>query len=164
MNPCRRIRPSTFLLVALSLSPFLASPASQDPTPVPASPGAKMTPAEKETKVRELLDVTDASKMGENAMEQMMEAFRGMPGLKEGFIEKFQELAKPEELVELVVPIYMKHVAEEDLQPVIDFFRSKVGARWIQQQKPILKESMEAGQTWGRDLAEKTMKALDEGK
>lgn len=99
--------------------------------------------------------------MGKQAMEQMMQAFESMPNLPEGFAAKFLELAKPEQLVEMIVPIYMKHVDSGDLDTLLAFFRTPSGKRWIQVQNPMMKESMEAGQKWGQELAMKVMEELN---
>lgn len=118
----------------------------------------------KEAKVRELLEATGAGQMGKQAMEQMTQAFENMPGLPEGFLPKFLEMAKPEQLVEMIVPIYMKHVDTADRDALLAFFRTPAGKRWIQAQGPIMKESMEVGQKWGQELAMKVMEQLNEDK
>jgi hypothetical protein len=164
MIPLRCIRSLAPLTLAAVLAPF-AAPLLQDPKPAPAAQGeAKISDAEKEKKIRELLQVTNAASMGAEAMQQMSTAFQQMPGLPDGFLDKFQEMAKPAELVELIVPIYMKHIDAQDLDPVLAFFRTKSGERWIAAQKPIMTESMAAGQQWGRRLAQEVLKALDEDK
>jgi hypothetical protein len=158
----RLLRTLTLAGLALFAS-FVRQPAADGPQD-PKQPAAKMSPAEKEKKVRELLAVTNQSNMGKEAMDQMLAAFREMPNLPEGFVEKFSELAKPEDLVELIVPIYVKHVDEADLQPTIDFFKTASGSRWILAQGVIMKESMAAGQEWGKKLAERTIEELNKGK
>jgi hypothetical protein len=147
------------LVAAPSLSHLLSQP--QDPKPAAEAQDPKAGAAAKEAKVRELLEVTGAAQMGKQAMEQMMQAFDSMPNLPEGFAAKFLELAKPEQLVELIVPIYMKHVDTNDLDTLLAFFRTPSGKRWIQAQSPIMKESMEAGQKWGQELAMKVMEELN---
>ena len=118
----------------------------------------------KEAKIRKLLDLTGAGDLGKQTMEGMMAAFKNAPGLPEDFIETFLELAKPEDVVNLVVPIYMKHLDEETLDAVIKFHESPAGQKLIKVTPSITKESMEAGQVWGRDLALKTLEILEEKK
>lgn len=152
MKSTRRL--ATLTLAAFGLAPHLPHLA-QDPQPAP-------TAADTERKVRKLLELTDASNMGQQVMDGMMESFTNLPGLPDGFLAKFRELAKPDELVERIVPIYVQHVDAKDLDTVIAFFESPVGRRWTKAQGPIAKASMEAGQTWGRNLAMQVMAALEE--
>lgn len=147
------------LVAAPSLTHLLSQP--QDPKPAAAAQDPKAGAAAKETKVRELLEATGAAQMGKQAMEQMMQAFESMPNLPEGFAAKFLELAKPEQLVEMIVPIYMKHIDSNDLDSLLTFFRTPAGKRWIEAQGPMMKESMEAGQKWGQELAMKVMEELN---
>ena len=95
-------------------------------------------------------------------MEQMKRAFEAMPNLPDGILDKFLEMAKPEEIVEMIVPIYMKHVDSADPDSLLAFFRTPADKRWIQAQRPIMKESMEVGQKWGQELAMKVMEKLNE--
>lgn len=147
------------LVVAPSLTHLLSQP--QDPTPAAAAQDPKAGAAAKETKVRELLEATGAAQLGKQTMEQMMQAFEAMPNLPEGFAAKFLEMAKPEQLVEMIVPIYMKHIDTNDLDTLLAFFRTPTGKRWIQAQTPMMKDSMEAGQKWGQELAMKVMEELN---
>jgi uncharacterized protein len=150
-------------LVALPLAlPCVQDPGAKAPAAA-ARPGESADPA-KEKKVRELLALTGAGKIGQQTMKGMLDALSKMPGLPAGFVDKFTELAKPEELVELIVPIYMKHVATEDLDPLLAFWKSDLGRRWLGAQEVIVKESMEAGQKWGADLGARAQRELEAGK
>ena len=126
--------------------------------PAPANQDAKST---KEQKVRKLLEVTGAAGSGKQVMDAMLDAFSKSPNLPEGFIEKFKEVAKPEALVEIVVPIYMKHLDEETIDAGIAFYESPAGKKFVKAQPGLLKESMEAGQKWGAEAAQKTLQALE---
>ena len=114
----------------------------------------------KEKKVRKLLDVTGASKMGEQVLRQMLAMLGQNPSVPAGFAAKFQELAKPSELIEKVVPIYKKHLDEDTITAALTFFQTKSGKAWVAAQQAIMRDSMQAGQAWGRALAAKAMKEL----
>ncbi len=113
-----------------------------------------------DAKVRELLAMTGAGDMGVQVMDGMLEQFRQMPGLPEGFIEAFQKLAKPESLVDLVVPIYRKHMDEATIDASLAFYRTPSGRKLLAAQPAIVKESMAAGQEWGKNLAAEVMRTL----
>lgn len=149
------------LLLAATMAPFVA-PLLQDPKPAPAAQGGpKMSDADKEKKVRELLQLTNADDLGGEMMKEMEAAFGQMRTLPEGFVAKFREFAKPEDFVELMVPVYMKHVEATDLDTILGFFRSEAGKRWVNLQKPVISDSKAVGQVWRRDLTQKTLKALE---
>jgi uncharacterized protein len=118
----------------------------------------------KEQKVRKLLDLTGAGNMGKQTMDAMLDQFKKMPNLPEGFVDKFRELATAQDLQEMVVPIYMKHLDEETLDGVIAFYQTDAGKKMLKAQPAIMKESMELGQKWGQELAMKALKAVQEEK
>lgn len=117
--------------------------------------------AAKEKKVRALLEVTGASKLGQQVMDAMTAQFAQIPELPEGFIQEFKRLARPADLIDLIVPIYTKHLAEEDLDALIAFYKTPTGQRFIAKQPVITQESMEAGQRWGESLARRVLDSLD---
>jgi len=117
--------------------PAAAAPAVQDPAPKSA----------KDKKIRKLLEITGAAASGKQVMDAML--------------DHFSKTANPESLIELIVPIYMKNLDEETLDGAIAFFESPAGKTFIKVQPKILKESMEAGQRWGAEAAQTTLKALE---
>jgi hypothetical protein len=143
------------LLAALGLTlgvPSTAAPAVQD-TPAASA---------KEKKIRKLLEVTGSSAMGKQVMDAMLNSFSGNPGLPAGFIEKFKETAQPDKLVELIIPIYLNNLDEETIDGALAFFETPAGKKFIKAQPTIVQQSMAAGQKWGAEMAEKTLKALNE--
>lgn len=127
-----------------------------------ASPGLFQDPQpqDKKQKVLKLLEVTGAADMGKKMMDQMLDQFRRMPGLPPGFIEEFKRSADTSSLSKLIVPIYMKHVEEKDLDGVLAFMSTDIGKRWLAAQPKIAEESMKAGQDWGRKTAQEVMQKL----
>lgn len=105
----------------------------------------------KETLARELMDLCGASKLGEQVMESMLTMLAD--DTDEEFVRKFLSLAKPEQLVEMVVPIYTAHFDEETLHALIDFYNTPAGVKLIAAMPAITEASMMAGQEWGTKLA-----------
>ena len=136
---------------------------AQEPEAKRAAPAAQ-EPSGDEKKVRELLEVTNYRAIAKQAMDQMMDAIGKLPGLPDGFAERFMEQAKVEDLVELQVPIYLKHVASKDLDAILAFMRTDAGKRWNAAQPAIMKDGMAAGQEWGRKLGAKVGAELAEKK
>ncbi len=122
----------------------------------PAAPSAK------EAKVRKLLQLSGAAEMGKQVLDAMIVQFRTMPNLPAGFLDKFQSLAKPAELVEQIIPVYERNLDDQALDAAIEFFMSPGGQKFVKAQPAITKESMELGSQWGRELATRVMKELEQ--
>lgn len=131
-------------------------------TLVSAAPVQDPPKSEKEKKARLLMELTGAANVGKQTMDGMLDHFSKTPGVPENFVKKFKELARPQDLVEMVVPIYLKHLDEPTLDSVIAFYKSEAGVRLMKAQPLMVKESMEAGQKWGQDLATKVLQALQD--
>jgi len=113
-----------------------------------------------EAKVRELMKLTGAEALGAQMMDGMLAQMQGNPALPEGFIEEFQRVASDNDLVDLIVPVYIEHVSEADVDAAITFYSSDAGKRLIAVQPTITAESMALGQQWGVQLGEETMRRL----
>lgn len=133
---------------------------------VPAAEArSKAKPASKEAKVRKFLQLTGADDLGKQMIDSMMAEFGRMPNIPPGFTDKFRELAMKDDLAGMMVPVYMKHLDEKDLDGAIAFYESEAGRNFVKAQPVILQESMAIGQRWGQELAQKTIEALEkEGK
>ncbi len=53
------------------------------------------------------------------------------------------------DLVDMLVPVYEKHMTQEDLEGLITFYKSKVGKKFAEKTPLITAESMQVGQQWG---------------
>ncbi len=78
------------------------------------------------------------------------------------FMEKFREVARREPIVDLLVPVYMKHFSEEDLDAASRFHESPAGKRFLAAQPLVMREAEEVGERWGVRLAEETLRELAE--
>jgi hypothetical protein len=66
------------------------------------------------------------------------------------------------ELVDLLAPVYYKHLTLKDLESLIEFYESPVGQKLVEKTPLITQESMVIGQEWGKIIGEdfeKKMKA-----
>lgn len=154
----------TLLPLVLVASTSSCQMASQDPKPATETPASKTVYDAKETKIRELLALTGHGQMGKLAMDHMMQEFESMPNLPKDFTAKFKEMAKPDELVDRIVQIYVTHVETDDLDELLAFHRSPAGKRWIRAQAPINKEIIKVGQKWSTDLNKKVIEQVEANK
>ena len=64
-----------------------------------------------------------------------------------------------DDLVEMLAPIYQKHLTLKDLQEIVKFYESPIGKK-MAAQPAITSESMKVGQQWGMNIAMKVQEAL----
>lgn len=116
--------------------------------------------AAKEAKVRELMELTGSADIGMQTLDAMLNQFKAMPGLDPRFVKTFRALAKPEDLVALIVPIWMKHIDDETLDAAIAFYKSPAGRKFARALPAMTQEAHAAGAAWGRQLAQKAMEEM----
>lgn len=117
--------------------------------------------AAKRADIRKLLVLTGSAQIGAQVMTQMMTSMKqAMPQVPERFWADFQKEVKPEELGELIVPIYDKHLSREDVKNLIGFYETPTGKHFVAEMPAVTQESMIAGQTWGQDIGKRVMDRL----
>lgn len=117
----------------------------------------------KQADIRRLMELTGAGKLGVQVMNQMMAAFKqSQTGVPDKFWNDFMAEVDPDEIVEMAIPSYDKHLTHAEIKELIKFYESPVGKKLISVQPEIMQECMVAGQEWGRKLGEKVAKRLQE--
>ncbi len=96
-------------------------------------------------------------------MQQLLASFRtSMPDVPQEFWDEVLHDVDPNQLVELVIPIYVKHLTKEEMEAAIDFYKTPAGQAILTKTPLIMQESMTVGQKWGMQLAEDVQKRLEE--
>ena len=114
--------------------------------------GSHAAPASKES-IEKLMQVTGAGNLGQQMLAQMLPAMQQMiPDAPPEFWQSVQQEINIDEMVAMVVPIYQKHLSEEDIQSMLAFFASPAGKKLISVQPVIMQESMQKGQLWGQQV------------
>jgi hypothetical protein len=148
----QRFFAAAVLILSVLLSPLAA--VAQQP--------ADASAAEKEALARELLAVSGAGDLGVQMMEQMVGALRpAAPDMPEEFWDRVFSEVDADELVELVVPIYIEHLTVEEMQAAIDFYETPEGQSLIEKMPVISQESFAVGQQWGMELAQRVMEEIE---
>lgn len=103
--------------------------------------------------IKKLLTLTKSADLGVQMMREMLENFRTtLPEVPDEFWLEFAGRVKTEDLIELMVPIYDRHLSHQDIIDLIQFFESPAGKKLVLVQPEIMKESMQAGQAWGQQI------------
>lgn len=127
---------------------------AQDSTP-------KKRDAEKEKAVRQLLEMTGASKLALQVMDQMLVSMKqAMPNVPDEFWTRFRKKIKSDDLTNQIAPIYGKYYTKDDLKQIIAFYNTPIGRKMIAVTPQISRESMTVGQEWGRKLGEEAVQEM----
>lgn len=124
--------------------------------------GRAATPP-KEADVKRLLEATGQGAAAMQVLEAVLGSIKPMyPAVPESvWAEMLAEMRK-EELTALIVPIYTKHLSDEDVRGMLAFYESPVGRKLVQVQPLIIKDSMVAGRQWGEAAAGRVIRRLQE--
>ena len=146
-----------------------------------AAPQEQKIDPEKVADIRRLLEATGSKKlglqMGSHMRPQMAKMLRSrfersMPAedprreLLNRFLDKVGEKLLEQfstDIMEIMIPIYDKHLTYEEIRGLIQFYESPLGQKIIEVMPKLLEDSMNVGQQWARENSQKILgQALQE--
>ena len=126
---------------------------------------AVTSPRDKEAAIREVLQLTGAAALGIQIMEQMRPALeKAVPNVPASFWDNFMAEVRPDEMIDVIVPVYAKHFTLEELERLIVFYRTPLGRKVIGEMPEVMKECMAAGQEWGRQIGVRAYRKAEEAR
>lgn len=126
---------------------------------------AQEAPASKEQRVRQLLVLMRAGDMGVQMMDNLIGTMKQMvPDAGDEYWKALRGKVKSTDLVDMLVPVYVKHLESADIDELIRFYSSPTGQRFLEKQPLIAQESMMIGQKWGAEIAADALKELQKQK
>lgn len=139
-------------------------------TPAPAAQAAKIDPA-KEADVRRLLDVSGVKEMMAQTMADSEKTARPTlannlpPGeyrekLIDLFFEKFHAKFDIQELLDQIVVIYDKHLSDEDIKGLTQFYQTPLGKKTLSVLPQVLNEAREVGRQLGERAGRESMEEV----
>jgi len=69
---------------------------------------------------------------------------------------------KYNDMVELMIPVYDRHLTHDEIQGLIQFYQTPLGKRLLETLPQITKDSMAAMIPWAREVTEKVMSEMAE--
>ncbi len=155
--------------MCIAQTPSSASSA-QDSQQAAAAAQPKIDPA-KEADIRNLLDMIGTKANMVQVMTAMETNMRPSltnmfpPGeyrerLIQLFFERFQSKADPQQMVDLVIPIYDKYLSDEDIRALTQFYATPLGKKVITILPKVLIECTQAGEKWGEQLGRQSMQEV----
>lgn len=113
--------------------------------------------------IRMFLELTGSADLGIQVARQMMSSYHQIyPDVPAVFWDEFIESIRPEDLTNLVIPIYEKHFTQDEIRELIAFYRSPIGTKMISVLPQLTQESMQAGQEWGTKIGEDLLQRLEQ--
>jgi hypothetical protein len=122
---------------------------------------------EKKSDIKKLLDMTGALNIGQQmsgfVVKQMTETIqKTRPDIPSEMFDILLEevnktiaealVAKEGGFIELVIPIYHKHLSHDEIKGLIAFYQTELGQKALRVLPTLVQESMTAGQRWGQEL------------
>jgi hypothetical protein len=76
--------------------------------------------------------------------EKMMSEF--IAGIRQDILSVMNQ----DEMLELIIPVYQKHLTRQEVKMVTDFYSSPAGQAFVQKMPIVLNEAMQVGGDYGR--------------
>ena len=119
--------------------------------------------AAKRDEIRKLIELTGAANISADALRKIIDPLRaGFPQVPEEFWNTFIKEVHSDELIDLVVPIYDKYYTRDEIQDLTRFYQSPIGQKTIKVLPKLSAEAIDAGQEWGKMVADRAMRKLRE--
>jgi uncharacterized protein len=148
------------LAVALLCCSAAAQKSSQPVSPN-ASAVAQPEQDAKRVEIRKLIELTGAANVSADALRQIIAPLRaGFPQVPNEFWDSFVKEVRSDELIDLVVPIYDRYYTLEEIGDLTRFYQSPVGQKTIKVLPKLSAEAIDAGQEWGRIVADRAIRKL----
>ncbi len=117
----------------------------------------------REDNARYLIKLTGADAVAVQLMNTIFPKIKELaPQVPEAFWQKVSERINLEELVDLVIPIYLKHYTDQEILQLIDFYKSPLGQKVIKELPSITQESYTIGQAWGEKMVDDIFSQLED--
>ena len=152
-----------WLLMGLCSAGMWSQSASPAPNPSASPSPASTEQAAKRAEIRKLIELTGAANVSADALRQIIAPLKaGFPDVPQEFWDTFTKEVHSDELIDLVVPIYDKYYTREEIHDLTAFYQSPVGQKTIQVLPKLSADAIDAGQEWGKMIADRAMRKLKE--
>jgi len=119
-----------------------------------------------EDKIKRMLEINGSKESFDVVITNMIELQKQSYNdqVDDQFFDKFEDEIRQdgfESIVELLIPIYKKHLAEDDLDTIIKFYETDAAKALVEKTPIIIQESMSVGAEWGEQLALKVIDKIE---
>jgi uncharacterized protein len=124
-------------------------------------------PSTHEAAARELYAVAGGARMAEVGFEAMMPMVRGNPELapyEDVFREWYRKVFAGDELENGIAKLYMESFSEQELRGLIDFYKSPLGAKALEQMPRLAQQGVQLGQRLAEKRTDELKSMLEKAK
>ncbi|MGH9774072.1 MAG: DUF2059 domain-containing protein [Candidatus Acidiferrales bacterium] len=153
--------------ILLGICLLAAGPALGQNPPAPAEQGSAATTQkvdpEKEKEIRRLLQLMDVRGILEQSMASMEQQMKDAAPANQSdaekqfsqlFLEKFRGKVKPEEFINMMIPVYDKYFSVEEVRGLNAFYETPLGQQVVKKLPKAVSEAQSAGFEYGRQAGE----------
>jgi hypothetical protein len=128
-----------------------------------ANPLSADEPTPKQAAIRKLIEVTGAAQMGQQMADTLMTQLApAFPSVPAELWKEFAQMLDPDEMTDLILPLYDKHFTLEEIQALAAFYESPAGKKFIATMPALMQDSMAVGNEWGQRKAAELIGRLKE--
>ncbi|GAB4231320.1 MAG: hypothetical protein Tsb0034_03610 [Ekhidna sp.] len=107
--------------------------------------------------------LTGTDKLSLQMMDQMLTQFSSVfPDVPSEVWDEFRNEVNMDEFMQLIIPVYEKYFTHDDIEVLIEFYKTPVGKKTIAVMPSVMQESMQIGQEWGLQISERVRVKLEE--
>jgi hypothetical protein len=117
-------------------------------------------------KLKNMFELSGSEEVYKTVIKQMIamykDQFSDVPEETWNGLEKEFLKTSLDDLVEMLVPVYSRHLTLDDLQKITEFYQTPVGKKYAEKTPLIMQESMQVGQQWGMKIGQEFQNKLQE--
>ena len=126
---------------------------------------AKVTPEYTDT-LKLLFKYSGTLEAYQTAVKQMLDMFKAQNPEIDSKIwadleKEFLEVSL-DDLIEMLAPVYERHLTISDLKEIIKFYQTPVGRKYAKETPAITQESMLVGAEWGNKIGQKFSERMNQ--
>ena len=115
----------------------------------------------KRESIRKLLEITGTPKLGLELAQRIIASMkRRHPNVPEKFWDEFEDEMSEEAFIERIVPVYADNFSKEEIERLIEFYKTDVGQKYVEKLPTLTRASMSAGRQWGRKMGQRVVEKL----
>jgi uncharacterized protein len=153
--------------VLLAIGPAWAQSPQPAPMPAPAAP-----PAESLAAARKLIQAMKATDQFKALLPVILQGLKpaivqGRPNVEKDFNTILPVIVdgmsqQVNQLADMLAEIYARNFSADEIHDLIAFYQTPTGQKLLQRQSVVARESMAAGQQWGRQLFGELKQRMDD--
>lgn len=114
--------------------------------------------------LRTMFEIAGTEDTYKTLINQMFMMYKSQyPNVEEEIWDEFEDefmQTSMNDLVQMLAPVYSKHLTKEELLQIIQFYNSPVGKKLAKSTPLITQKSMQIGQEWGIKIGERFSEKL----